>query len=85
MIVSSKNNVAASTIHFEGDELCVVLNDSREIRVRPDRISWLKWLADATLAQRSKWSIEPGGFAIYWEELDDGVEVSHLLASQPLG
>lgn len=34
--------------------------------------------------QRTRWSLEPGGFAIYWEELDDGIEVSRLLGMQPL-
>jgi hypothetical protein len=45
----------------------------------------LKWLAKATPEQRAKWTIEPGGFAIYWEELDDGIEISHLLSMRALG
>jgi hypothetical protein len=48
-------------------------------------MDWLKWLANATPDQRVKWTIEPGGFAIYWEELDDGIEISHLLSTQALG
>lgn len=29
-------------------------------------------------------SLEPDGYAIYWEDLDDGIEVCHILAVQPL-
>ena len=32
----------------------------------------------ATPAQRRKWHIEPHGIAIYWDDLDDGIEVEHL-------
>ncbi len=28
--------------------------------------------------QRRKWHIEPRGIAIYWDDLDDGIEVEHL-------
>jgi hypothetical protein len=28
------------------------------------------------------WSLEPRGFAIYWPDLDDGIEVAHLLSGQ---
>jgi hypothetical protein len=38
----------------------------------------------ASPEQRAKWSLEPEGFAIYWEELDDGFEIGRLLAMQPL-
>ena len=47
-------------------------------------VPWLKWLAQATPKQRAKWKLEPGGYAIYWEDLDDGIEVCHLLDSQPI-
>jgi len=30
------------------------------------------------------WSREPRGFAVYWEELDNGIEVNHLLSPQPV-
>jgi hypothetical protein len=33
---------------------------------------------------RQRWQVEPGGFAVYWPELDDGIEVEHLLSLQPL-
>ena len=45
---------------------------------------WLKWLRDATPEQREQWTIEPGGYAVYWPLLDDGVEVCHLLSMAPI-
>jgi hypothetical protein len=76
--------VSAVTIRFAGNTLHVGLSDGREISGPLDRVEWLNWLAKATPEQRANWSIEAGGFAIYWNDLDDGVEVCHLLGMQPL-
>ena len=76
--------VAATGVRFVGNMLYVSLSDGREISIPMDRVEWLRWLVKATTEQRAKWSLEPGGFAIYWEELDDGIEVSRLLDMQPL-
>lgn len=76
--------VAAVGVQFEGNMLVVTLSDGREVCLPMDRIPWLRWLAEATPEQRAKWSLEPNGFAIYWDELDDGIEVTHLLAPHPL-
>ena len=76
--------VRAVNVRFHAIVLHVLLSDGREVAVPLDRVEWLRWLANATPDQRAKWSIEPGGFAIYWEELDDGIEVAHLLSMQPI-
>lgn len=76
--------VRASGVRFANNLLYVSLSDGREISVPVDRIEWLNWLAKATPGQRSNWSIEPGGFAVYWNDLDDGIEICHLLTMQPL-
>lgn len=76
--------VGATGARFDGDMLYVALSDGREIGIPLRQVEWLRWLADATPQQRSRWSIEPGGFALYWEELDDGIEVGHLLGPEPL-
>ena len=76
--------VGAAGVRFEGDMLHVALTDGRDIGVPLDRVPWLQWLLQASPEQRERWSLEPGGFAVYWEELDDGFEVEHLLALQPL-
>jgi hypothetical protein len=76
---SISEQVAASTVHFEEDTMIITLSDNRVLSVPVSQIEWLRWLAQATPAQRDNWTIEPGGFAIYWEDLDDGVEIEHLL------
>ena len=76
--------VQATGVQFEGDRLTVRLSDGREVSVPLSKLEWLQWLAKATPEQRAHWSIEPGGFAVYWEDLDDGFEIAHLLAMQPL-
>lgn len=63
-------------VRFTDSMLYIALNDGREIGVPLARY---KWLAAATPEQRALWTIEPGGYAVYWEELDDGLEVAHLL------
>jgi len=57
--------------------LYVELADDREVGVP---LSRFPWLARATQEQRRKWHIEPRGIAIYWDDLDDGIEVEHLFS-----
>ena len=76
--------VSAEGIRFAGERLIVELSDGRELSVPYKKIPWLRWLAKATPRQRADWSLEPGGYAIYWEQLDDGVEICHLLAMESL-
>ena len=75
-----RKTVATTAVRFDQNTLFILLSDGREMSVPLDNISWLDWLCNATHEQRANWSIEPGGFAIYWEALDDGVELSHLLS-----
>jgi len=87
MTTSTRNavdRVRATDVRFTGTLLCVLLSDGREIIVPTEKIEWLKWLASATPKQRKNWSLEPGGFAIDWEDLDDGIEICHLLGMQPV-
>jgi hypothetical protein len=76
--------VTAVDVQFDENILRVLLSDSRQVSLPLDTVSWLNWLHAASPEQREAWSIEPGGYAIYWEDLDDGVEVAHLLGLQPL-
>jgi hypothetical protein len=76
--------VGAQRLEFEGDQLILYLTDGRAVILPLTHIDWLQWLANATPEQRAKWSIEPGGFAVYWEDLDDGFEVAHALSLQPV-
>lgn len=78
------DEVAAVDVRFDQDMLVIVLSDEREIALPFKKIKWLHWLAEATPEQRAKWSIEPYGYAVWWEDLDDGIEVVHILSRQPL-
>lgn len=71
--------VAAVGVRFENDLLIVSLDDGRELSVSLSRIPWLRWLREASLDQRSRWVLEPRGFAVHWPDLDDGIEIRHLL------
>ena len=76
--------VTVVDVQFQDDTLYVYLSDGRGLSLPLDSISWLQWLAVATPEQRAGWSIEPGGYAVYWDQLDDGIEVEHLLGLQSL-
>ena len=76
--------VSAEAVRFTGERLIVALSDGRELSVPYKKIAWLRWLAKATPKQRANWSLEPGGYAIYWDDLDDGVEICHLLGVESL-
>jgi hypothetical protein len=71
---------AATRVRFEGDRLTISLDDGRELSLDLDRIPWLRWLREAPPEQRGRWQVEPGGFAVYWPDLDDGLEVRHVLS-----
>lgn len=73
------SQVGAKSVEFEGSTLRLYLTDGRAIILPYRQIPWLRWLTKATPEQRAKWSIEPGGYAVFWEELDDGFEVEHVL------
>ncbi|MFV1976032.1 MAG: DUF2442 domain-containing protein [Candidatus Scalindua sp.] len=81
---SNAQTVFATGVRFDKNMLYVSLNDNREICLPVDRMDWLDWLAKATPQQRANWSLESGGFAIYWDDLDDGIEVCHILSMHPL-
>ena len=76
--------VQATEVQFDKSDLLVILSDGRTISLPIDKIEWLRWLSEASPEQRTNWTIEPGGYAIYWDDLDDGIEVMHLLGMQPL-
>lgn len=76
--------VGAKHIEFQENRLYVHLTDGREIVLPVDQIDWLRWLMNATPEQRANWSLEPYGYAIYWEDLDDGFEIAHALTLHPV-
>ncbi len=84
LITKQTEAVAAENVRFSGERLIVELSDGRELSVPYKKLPWLRWLAKATPKQRAGWSLEPGGYALYWNQLDDGIEICHLLAMESL-
>ena len=84
LTAKTTEQVRAKSVRFTAGMLRVGLDDGREVSLPLNDVPWLKWLAKATPKQRANWTIEPGGFAIYWPDLDDGFEVCHMLDSAPL-
>ena len=76
-----KVEVGAVGVRLTADMVYIELSDGREIGVP---LAHYAFLANATREQLSHWPIEPRGFAVYWPELDDGLEVVHLLSSLPV-
>ncbi|HEY5475093.1 MAG TPA: DUF2442 domain-containing protein [Tepidiformaceae bacterium] len=77
-------DVEAVEVAVDAERLRIVLNDGRQVSVPLKTVSWLSWLAEATPEQRSNWVIEPGGYAVFWPDLDDGVEIGQLLERHTL-
>ena len=73
-----------SSVEFEGNLLHVSLRGGRYVRLPIETVSWLGCPAAATPEQWAEWSIESGGYGVYWEELDDGFEMIPMLNVQPL-
>ncbi len=87
MDISAQNDfpeVEIRTVRFEGDMLFIELSDERQLGLPFRRIKWLDWLAQATPQQRMRWTLEPHGYAVWWDELDDGFELVHALSPQRL-
>jgi hypothetical protein len=81
---NSSEQPRAKSARFTSNILHVRLEDGREISLPLTEVPWLQWLAKGTPKQRANWSLEPGGYAIFWPDLDDGVEVCHLLDTLPM-
>jgi hypothetical protein len=79
LLKNKRTQARAISVRFARGMLYVALNDGREIGLSLSKTKWLQWLAQATPKQRHKWSIDRWGEAVYWEDLDDGIEVCHLL------
>ena len=86
--MSSLTNKAAHAlkivgVRFTDSMVYVQLSDQREIGF-PLKQSDLHWLVNATPEQRNKWSIVAKGRHILWDELNDGIDVEHLLKHEPI-
>jgi len=80
-LASSTTEVAAVSVRITADKVYIALSDGREIGVPLERFAFLR---QATPEQLANWQIEPRGFAVYWPDLADGLEIIHLLNPRPL-
>jgi prevent-host-death family protein len=73
--------VGARSVRFDRGRVYVELTDGRELGVP---IDWYEFLRDATPITRDDWEIDAQGLAVYWPQLQDGLEVLHLLDARKL-
>ena len=67
----------AQNVNLTDDELIVALNDGRTISVP---LGWYPRLLHATLEERENWRLVGQGEGIHWPDLDEDINVEHLLA-----
>jgi hypothetical protein len=70
-------NISPKSARFDENSLWVELSDGRVIAVP---LAWFPRLLHATPEQRAKVEISPMG--LHWDELDEDVSVSGLLAGR---
>ncbi len=62
------------------EELIVELDDGRTIGVP---LAWFPRLLHAAPEERDNWRLTGDGEGIHWPDLDEDIEVAHLLAGIP--
>ncbi len=70
---------SAKAVRFDDVTMWVDLNDGRTIGIP---LAWFPRLLDATAEQRSQCEISVTGQGLHWEELDEDISVSGLLAGR---
>ncbi len=68
--------IAVNT-YFDQDALHVILADGREVSAP---LEWFPRLRKATAEQRKNWRLIGGGIGLHWEDVDEDISVSSLLA-----
>ncbi len=78
----SLDKARAVGVRVTSRALTVTLDDGRIMTVP---LEWFPRLVHATPRERANFEIEPGGNSIWWADLDDGVEIAHLLVGWKSG
>jgi hypothetical protein len=63
-------------VSFDADQVWFRLEDGRTLGVP---LVWFPRLDKASLEQRSKWDLIPGGDAVHWPDIDEDLSVAGLL------
>jgi len=66
----------AAAARFDSEHLYIGLGDGRELRVP---LAWFPRLLAATPEQRSHWRLIGSGEGIHWPDVDEDVNVAHVL------
>ena len=72
----------AKTLNLEAECFSVDLVDGRSLSVP---LVWYPRLMQATEAERARWRLLGGGYAIEWPDLDEHIGVAGLLAGHRSG
>ena len=70
----------AQHVRVTDEELIVELDDGRSICVP---LAWFPRLLHGTPEERANWRLVGDGEGIHWPDLDEDIEVRHLLAGIP--
>ncbi|NOZ27584.1 MAG: DUF2442 domain-containing protein [Chloroflexi bacterium] len=70
----------AQTVKVTAEELIVELDDGRTISVP---LAWFPRLLHGRPEERANWRLIGDGEGIHWPDLDEDIEVQHLLAGIP--
>lgn len=70
----------AQKVKVTDEELIVELDDGRTISVP---LAWFPRLLHGTPEERAHWRLIGNGEGIHWPELDEDIEVRHLLLGIP--
>ncbi len=72
----------AEKVTISNDTLSVDLSDGRTISVP---LAWFPRLVHATGKERKNWRLTGKGHGIHWNDIDEDISVSGLLADKPSG
>ncbi len=75
-----ERQACAQAVKVTDEELIVELDDGRTISVP---LAWFPRLLYGTPVERENWRLIGDGEGIHWPELDEDIEVRHLLAGIP--
>jgi len=70
----------AQAVKVTGEELIVELDDGRTISAP---LAWFPRLLHGSSEDRVNWRLIGAGEGIHWPDLDEDIEIGHLLAGIP--
>jgi hypothetical protein len=79
-LVTELQNTTATAVEISDDTLSVDLIDGRTVAVP---LTWYPRLLHASPEERANWRLIGRGEGIHWPELDEDIQVAHLLLGIP--